>query len=73
MIGIILFISLETGGIIHVMQWTVLHITESVIIRVEQLDTDKGINEMLDGEMLFECNPGDPILLQPGYKEVIPP
>ena len=31
------FISLETGRIIHARQWTVLHATELVIYRVEQL------------------------------------
>ena len=28
---------------------------------------------MLDGEILFEWNPGNRILLQPDYKEVLPP
>ena len=49
----------EKGGVFgwilsHARQWTVLHITESVICRVEQLATDKEINEMLDGEMISE-------------------
>ena len=51
------FMSIDTGRIIHVRQWTVLHITESVIGMVEQLSADMGINEMLDGEMLFEWKP----------------
>ena len=54
MIGIILFISLETGGIIHVMQWTVLHITESVIVRLEEFSANERINAMVYGEMIFE-------------------
>ena len=45
--------SLDTEIIIHARQWTVLYVTESVIGRVEQLSTNKGINEMVDGEMLF--------------------
>ena len=28
---------------------------------------------MLDGDILFEWKPGDPIILKPDYKEVIPP
>ena len=47
------FMSLETGRIIHVRQWTVLHVTESVIDRVEKFVTNEGINEMVDGYMLF--------------------
>ena len=32
--GLYYLMSLETGIIIHVRQWTVLHVTESVIVRV---------------------------------------
>ena len=67
------FMSLETGRIIHARQWTVLYVIESMIDRVEQLASDEGINEIVDGDMLFEWNPGEPILLQPYYKEVVPP
>ena len=28
---------------------------------------------MVDGDILFEWNTGDPILLQPDYKQMIPP
>ena len=63
----------KTGIRIHARKWTVLHDTESVIDRVEKLASDKGINEMVNGDMLFEWNPGYPILLQPNYEEVIPP
>ena len=59
--------SLKTGIIIHAGQWTVLHVTESVIVRVEKLAGNKAINEMSDGDMLFEWKPGYPILLQPDY------
>ena len=34
------FMSLKTGRIIHVRQWNVLHVTGSVIGRVEQLAVD---------------------------------
>ena len=57
--------SLDTGRRIHARQWNVLHINESVIGKVEQLAANEGINGMVDGKMLFEWNPGDPILLQP--------
>ena len=67
------FMSLEIGRRIHAWQWTVLHVTESVIGRVDQLSANEGINVMVDGEMLFGCNPGYPELLQPNYKEVISP
>ena len=63
----------KTGIRIHARKWTVLHDTESVIDRVEKLASDKGINEMVDEEMLFEWNPGDPVLFQHYEKEVIPP
>ena len=67
------FISLETGKSICARQGTVLNVTESVIYIVEQIAAKKGINEMVDGEMLFEWKPGDSIQFQPNYKEVIPP
>ena len=60
--------SLEIGRITNARQWNVLHVTESVICRVNKLATDEGINEMVDGDMLSEWNPGDLIMLQPGYK-----
>ena len=50
--------SINTGRIIHARKWTVLHVTESVMVRVEKLSSDEGINEMVDGEILFEWNPG---------------
>ena len=67
------FMLLETGIIIHARQWTVLHATESVIGRVNQLAADEGINKIVDEDILFQWNPGDPIILQPNYEEVISP
>ena len=61
------FMSLKTGRRIHVRQWNVLHITESVICRVEKLAVGKGTNGIVDGDMLFEWKPRDPILLKPDY------
>ena len=54
--------SLKSGRRIHARKFTVLHVTKSVIDRIEQLAADKGINEMVDGEMLFERYPWEPIL-----------
>ena len=47
------FMSLETGRRIHARQWTVLHFTKLVINREEQIYSDKGINEIVGGDMLF--------------------
>ena len=47
------FMSLKTGRSIHERQQTVKHVTESVIYQVEKLAANKGINEMVDREMLF--------------------
>ena len=55
--------SIDTGRIIHARKLTVLHVIESVIGRVKKLSADEGINEMVDGEILFEWNPGEPIIL----------
>ena len=68
--GLYYFMSLKTGRRIHDRQWIVIHVTVSVIYRVEKLAADEGIN--VDGEILFEWDPGKPILLQPYYKEVTP-
>ena len=65
--------SLKTVIRIHARQWTVLNVTELIIYRVEKLADDKGISEMVDGEMLFEWDPREPILLLPDYEEVAPP
>ena len=51
--GLYYFISLEKGRLIHVGQWTVPHVTESVIVRVEQLAADEGINKIVDVDILF--------------------
>ena len=64
--------SLKTGRKIDTRKWIVLHVTESIIGKAEQLAADKGINEMVYGEMIFEWKPGDPILLQPYYEKFIP-
>ena len=52
-IGSYYFMSLKTGRRINAREWTVLHVTEFVTYRVEQLDIDEGINEMMDREILF--------------------
>ena len=64
--------SLKIGRRINVRQWNVLHVTELVIKLVEQISADEDINDMVDGEILFEWEPGEPILLQPDYEEVTP-
>ena len=46
--GSYFLMSLETGRRIYVRQWTVLRITESVMGRVDKLDTKEGINKMVD-------------------------
>ena len=46
--------------------------TELIIDRVKQLAADKEINEMVDGEILFEWELGEPILIRPDYEEVTP-
>ena len=65
--------SLKTGRRVHARQWIVLHITESVTDSLAQFSANEGINDMVGREMLFEWKPGDPILLQPNYEEMIPP
>ena len=65
------FVSLETVKMNYARQWIVLHVTESVIGRAEKLATKKRINEMVDGKMLFEWKPEDPILLQHNSEQVI--
>ena len=67
------FMSLEQGIVIHARKWTLLHLTESIIGRAEKIDAGEGINEIVDEDMLFEWKPGDPIMLQPNYKEAILP
>ena len=57
--------SINKGRIIHARQWNILHVTESVTSRVYQLAANERINEMVDGEIIFEWNTRDPILLQP--------
>ena len=64
--------SLDTGRRNNANKWTILHVTESLIVRVDQLASDEGINEIVDGDILFEWKTGYPIILQPNYKEVIP-
>ena len=64
---------LKTGIRIHARQWTVLNFTYLIIDRLQKIAADKGIGEMVDGEMLFEWDPGEPILLQTDYQEVAPP
>ena len=66
------FVSLDTGRRNNANKWTILHVTESLIVRVDQLASDEGINEIVDGDILFEWKTGYPIILQPNYKEVIP-
>ena len=48
------FMSLETGRRINARKWTVLHITESVIVRLEEFSANERINAMVYGEMIFE-------------------
>ena len=51
--GLYYLMSLDTGIRIHARQWTVLHFTKLVINRAEQIYSDKGINEIVGGDMLF--------------------
>ena len=67
------FMSLKTGIIIHAGQWTVPNVTKLVIDKVEKLATDDGIYKMVYGEMIFEWDTGDQILLQPDYEDTTPP
>ena len=46
--------SLKTGISVHARQWTVLNVTKLVIGRVYLLAADEGIDEMVDGKILFE-------------------
>ena len=46
--------------------------TELIIDRVKQLAAGKEINKMVDGEILFEWELGEPILIRPDYEEVTP-
>ena len=71
--GIYYFISLKTGIRIHSRHWVILHVTKLVIGRKSQFADDEGINEMVDGEMLFELDPGEPIFLQSNYEEATLP
>ena len=46
--------SLKTGISVHARQWTVLNITKLVIGTAYSLAADEGIDEMVDGKILFE-------------------
>lgn len=56
------FMNLSTGRRIHANQWTELPITKEVINRVEELADPDGIEDMINGEPLFEWEPGRTIL-----------
>ena len=64
--------SLKTGILVHARQWTVLNITKLVIGTVYLLAADEGIDEMVDGEILFEWGPVEPIFIRTDYEEVKP-
>ena len=54
--------SLRTGKQIHAKQWTELPVTDEVVQRVEELADAAQIPEMVNGELLFEWAPGNPIV-----------
>ena len=60
--------SLRSGRCIHSNQWTVLHVTDKVIQRVHDLDDQDSVQDMKDGQILFEWEPGMPIQDCHAYK-----
>ena len=52
------FMSLATGKQIHSNNWVELPITQAVIDRVEYLATQEGLDDLVDGELIFEWAPG---------------
>ncbi len=56
------FMSLKTGRLIRSDQWRELPIDEWVIDRVHELAEAEGAQELVDGELLFEWEPGNPVL-----------
>ena len=46
---------------IHAEQWTELHVNDDVIQRVHELADIDGIPDMVEGQYLFEWEPGIPI------------
>ena len=53
--------SLRSGRPINSNQWTVLHITDKVVQQVHDLANQDGVQDMKDGQILFEWEPGVPI------------
>ena len=56
------FMSLKTGRLIRSDQWRELPIDEWVINRVHELAEAEGAQELVDGELNFEWEPGNPVL-----------
>ena len=56
------FMSLKTGRLIRSDQWRELPIDGWVINRVHELAEAEGAQELVDGELNFEWEPGNPIL-----------
>ena len=52
------FMSLRIGRRIHSNQWTVLHVTDEVLQRVHDLADQDGVQDMKDGQIIFEWNLG---------------
>lgn len=62
------FMSLETGKRVHSNNWVELSITDNVIARAKALAAHDGMDDLIDGELIFEWNPSEPILdLPPDY------
>ena len=54
--------SLKTGRLIRSDQWRELPIDEWVINQVHELAEAEGAQELVDGELNFEWEPGNPVL-----------
>ena len=60
--------SMRSGIRIHSNQWTVLHVTDEVVQRVHNLADQDGMQDMKDGQIIFEWEPGMPIQDHHAYK-----
>ena len=50
-----------SGRLIHLNQWTVLHVTNEVVQRVHDLADQDGVQDMKDGQIIFKWEPVVPI------------